>query len=324
MVTFRDIQELVADYGIDTRALKASEPSVLFGVLQRPAIVRLRRVVAGLDIGHYVLVLPEGLDLIVLDGALPIAVVPRQVAHRDARLSMATGEVVEVVSKDTDNADTIKVSFPLREVNLGTIPFNSGDVRVRVPVVNRSNKPLSVSGKTTCCSCFKEIEGSNVVGPRSKGEIVVILRRDRLAPGPNRRQVVLSTNDGGLPEVSVTAVFEISHLAAHRTVRMTPSMLDLGRRSLDSPVRQVVRVDLPTDDNSVAAPEITVHDPGPWGVTVRSVTKSGPAKNQFWVYEMEFEHKKLTSPATWEHRIRFVIAGGSFLEFPVSVQWVDG
>lgn len=76
LVTFRDIQELVVEYGIDTRALRASEPSVLFGVLQRPAIVRLRRVVAGLDIGHYVLVLPVGLDLIVLDGALPISVVP--------------------------------------------------------------------------------------------------------------------------------------------------------------------------------------------------------------------------------------------------------
>lgn len=150
----------------------------------------------------------------------------------------------------------------------------------------------------------------------------MILQRDRLSPGPNRRQIVLSTNDGGLTEVSVTAEFEIIHLAAHRTVRMTPSMLDLGRRSLDRPVHQVVRVHLPTNDDSVAAPEITVHDPGPWGVTVRSVTKSGPAKNQFWVYEIEFEHKKVTAPAIWEHRVRFVIAGGSFLEFPVSVQWV--
>lgn len=331
LASFADLSRYLAGHGLETRAVRADSPEKAVAAVKAPAVLRLKRLISGTDIGHYVLVIPDGDGLLILDGLYPVRRVARSDAPRDRDLGKASGEVLMVRPIPQDRRNSARSTFPVREVSLGELPFSSGDVRVAVRVANRSDRELRVSGRTTCCSCFRAIEGDGVVPARSERELVVLLRRDRLSVGENARKIELETNDRDVPAVTVTARFTLAAGGSTRTPRLVPSELDFGRRTPARLAAQRVLLELPGESLPAGTrPTVAViQEPGaPWSVTVgeperretRGVLRESAVT---WRVPLEINYTGSMTPGDANHRVRLKVEGLSQpLELPVSVQWV--
>jgi hypothetical protein len=323
LVSLEELRDLLSRYYLPTKAMKAPNTEAIFSSLSSAAILRLHRNVGGVDIGHYVVVVPSGSDFIILDGGLPVRTVSRSLAHSDSVLSRASGHFLVIDNDPESLKNSLETTFPVREIGLGDIPFSSGDVKVRIPINNVSTRPLSVTGRSTCCSCFKAIEGSNSIPSKTKGSVTAVLQRDRLATGANRRQIVLQSSDRNVPEIPIVVTFNITASSDPRTIRMTPSAIDWGRRPLGRSAERTAILSIPVELAGDRAPDLSVAERGPWIVRLGHPSKAGSPPLEWWEIKVELSHVEPTAPTTWNHRLVFTGRGvKDSVVLPVSVQWV--